>query len=119
MTVKRYDTCTVWEPGQRDPETNLITAGVSRVYQSEAAKGGKISYSNKGSEFYPKSTFWFRSDDLLDGDAHKEPQEDWMIARGSHNGAKPEDVGAEVIKMVNVHSNIKFGQPDSYTIGTQ
>lgn len=119
MTVPRYETCTIWEPGAIDPFTGLESAGTARVYTCEARKGGKTQYSDAtGSEFYPKSTFWVRSNEITSG-GHAEPKEDWQIARGDHSAVTdPSTVGAEIIRGVMVHSNAKFGEPDSYTIGT-
>ena len=120
MTVPRYETCTIWSLGSRDPFTGLQTTGQARVYTCEARKGGKVQYSDStGSEFYPKSTFWVRSGDIQSSYIHTEPEEGWLIARGEHGDVTdPSSVSAETIKGVMVHSNAKFGQSDSYTIGT-
>lgn len=118
MPVQRYELCTLWTPGAYDPIEDKETLGDVLVYQCESAQGGNTPYTAKGVEFYPKSTFWVRSDDIVSG-AHQEPQEGWLIARGDHRDVSdPATVGAEPVKGVMVHSNAKFGQPDSYTIGT-
>ncbi|AZU97934.1 hypothetical protein [Vibrio phage LP.1] len=118
MPVPRYEKCTIWTSGEYDPIEDKETLGDILVYTCESAKGGKTSYSSNGVEFYPKSTFWLRSGDIVSG-THQEPQEGWLIARGDHSGVSdPSTVGAEPIKGVMVHSNAKFGEADSYTVGT-
>lgn len=120
MTVPRYEKCTIWELGARDPFSGLETSGVARVYTCEARKGGKVQYSDStGSEFFPKSTFWVRESDIDSSFLHVEPEEGWQIARGDHRDVTdPSSVGAETIKGLMIHSNAKFGEADSYTIGT-
>ena len=119
MAVPRYNKCTIWSKGTKDPLTGLTTAGASRSYKCEVKRGGSIKFVDRtGSEFYPSSTFWVRLADLVDG-VHVEPTEGEMIAQGEHTGVtSPSDVGAETIKAVTVHNHLKFGEQESYTIGT-
>lgn len=119
MAVPRFNKCTIWSKGAKDPLTGLITAGVARSYKCEVKRGGSVKFVDRtGSEFYPSSTFWVRLTDLVNG-THVEPNEGEMIAQGEHLGVtKPSDVGAETIKAVKVHNHLKFGESDSYTIGT-
>lgn len=119
MAVPRYNKCTLWSQGTRDPMTGLTPAGQARVYKCEVKRGGSTKFVDRtGSEFYPSSTFWVRLSDLVTG-AHIEPKEGEMIAQGEHSGVTvPSTVGAEVIKAVTVHNHVKFGETESYTIGT-
>ena len=119
MTVPRFNKCTIWSAGTPDPFTGLETLGTARVYVCEVRRGGKTKLADRtGSEFYPSSTFWVRLSDL-DSGIHTEPQEGEMIAKGDHSGVTiPSDVGAEVVRAVVIHDNTKFGQSESYTIGT-
>ena len=117
--IPRYEVCTVWPKGATDPFTGIATWGSPVVYQCEIARGGKTKLSDRsGAEFYPTSTFWVRSGDVISG-THTEPKESSMIARGNHDGTiDPSSTDAESVRGVMVHSNAKFGQADSYTIGT-
>ena len=117
--VPRYNKCTIWGKGTKDPLTGLETLGEARVYMCEVRRGGKTKFADRtGSEFYPSSTFWVRLSDLFYG-VHVEPQEGEMIAKGDHAGVTtPSDVGAEIIRAVMVHDHTKFAEPESYTIGT-
>lgn len=119
MAVPRYNICTIWGAGVTDPFTGLETLGDVRTYKCALKKGGKTKFVDRtGSEFYPSSTFWVRESDLVSG-VHKDPGESEMIAKGSHAGiTTPSEVGAERIKSVFVHDHLKFGESESYTIGT-
>jgi len=119
MAVQRFNTCTIWSSGGTDPFTGLSALGEARTYKCEVKRGGKTKLADKtGSEFYPSSTFWVRLSDLASG-THIEPQEGEMIAKGDHTGiTDPSEVGAEVIRAVVVHDHAKFGESESYTIGT-
>lgn len=118
MAVQRFNKCTIFGKGTKNPLTGLETLGEVRVYKCEVRKGGKTKLSDRsGVEFYPSSTFWVRESDLVSG-AHKEPKEGESIAKGDHPGAAtPADAGAEVIRAVMVHDHTKFGESESYTIG--
>lgn len=120
MAIKRYNQCTIWRKGERDQVTGRETVGESRTYQCEVKRGGTSKFVDKtGEEFYPSSTFWVRESDLIDG-AHSEPVQDELIAQGLHNDiAEPDTVNAEAIRAVTVHNHAKFGESDSYTIGTK
>lgn len=119
MTIPRYNQCTIWRMGKRDPLTGLETVASVRTYQCEVKRGGKAKFADRtGSEFYPASTFWVREGDLLEGD-HIEPKQGEMIAKGLHTGVtNPAEAGAEVIRAVMIHDHKKFGELESYTIGT-
>ena len=119
MTVPRYNQCTIWTLGEEDPRTGLRQPSIAREYQCERSQGGKTKLTdNKGAEFYPSSTFWIRSNDLLSG-VHAEPKAGELIAYGLHSAVSdPSTVGAEVVRGVIVHSNAKFSESDSYTVGT-
>ena len=119
MGIQRFNICTIWTRGATDPFTGLESLGLARVYKCEVKRGGKTKLSDRtGSEFYPASTFWVRLSDLVSG-VHVEPNEGEMIAKGDHSGiTTPSDVGAEIIRAVVVHDHTKFGEADSYTIGT-
>lgn len=117
--VPRFKECTIWTMGKRDPVTGLPSAAIPRVYKCSRKKGGRVKYADSsGSEFYPKSTFWIRSSELVDG-THKEPTTGEVVALGNHMGASnPSSVGAEPIKAVTVNDHEKFGQDDSYVVAT-
>lgn len=119
MGIPRYNKCTIWTKGAVDPLTGIAALGDARVYKCEVKRGGSSKLSDKkGAEFYPASTFWVRLSDLVTG-AHVEPKEGDMIAKGSHyDVAVPSDVNAEVVRAVLVHNHVKFGESESYTIGT-
>jgi hypothetical protein len=119
MAIPRYQICTIWSKGTRDPFTGLDTLGTARVYKCSVRRGGKTKLSDRtGSEFYPASTFWVRLSDLVSG-THAEPQEGEVIAKGDHSGiSDPSEVGGEIIRAVMVHDHTKFGESESYTIGT-
>ena len=119
MAIPRFNKCTVWSKGTMDPLSGLETLGESRVYKCEVKRGGSTKFADKkGVEFYPASTFWVRLSDLVSG-VHVEPQEGEMIVQGEHNSAiLPSSVGAEIIRAVKVHNHVKFGETESYTIGT-
>lgn len=119
MAIPRYNTCTIWGKGTKDPLTGLETLGETRSYKCEVKRGGSTKLADKtGSEFYPSSRFWVRLSDLVTG-VHVEPSEGEMIAEGAHTGVtEPADVGGEVIRAVLVHDHKKFGESQSYTIGT-
>jgi len=119
MAVPRYNLCTIWSKGATDPYTGLETLGEVRVYKCAVKRGGSTKLADRtGSEFYPSSTFWVRLSDLVSG-VHKEPSESEIIAKGDHTGiTTPADVGAEGIRSVTVHDHLKFGETESYTIGT-
>lgn len=120
MAIPRYNKCTIWSKGASDPFTGLEALGDARVYACEVKRGGSTKLADKtGSEFYPSSTFWVRLSDLATG-VHIEPQEGEMIAQGVHDGiTTPSDVGAEIIRAVVIHNHVKFGETESYTIGTK
>jgi len=120
MAVPRFNKCTIWSKGTKDPFTGLETAGEARVYKCEVKRGGSTKFVDRtGSEFYPSSTFWVRLSELVTGE-HIEPNEGEMIAQGVHDGITvPSDVGAEIIKGVLVHNHVKFNETESYTIGTK
>jgi hypothetical protein len=120
MAIQRYNKCTIWGKGTTDPFTGLETLGEARVYKCEVKRGGNTKLSDRtGSEFYPASRFWVRLSDLVSG-IHTEPKEGEMIAEGDHAGlSDPSTVGAEVIRAVMVHNHVKFGESESYTIGTK
>jgi len=120
MGIPRYNTCTIWSKGKKDPLTGLATLGEARAYKCEVKRGGFTKLADKtGTEFYPSSMFWVRLSDLVSG-VHTEPQESEMIAQGDHTGVTtPSDVGAEIIRAVSVHNHTKFGESESYTIGTK
>jgi hypothetical protein len=119
MAIPRYNKCTIWTQGTRDPLTGLKTAGVARVYKCEVKRGGSTKFADKtGAEFYPSSTFWVRLSDLVTG-THIEPKEGEMIAQGDQSAVTdPSTVGAEIIRAVLIHNHVKFGESESYTIGT-
>lgn len=117
--IQRFNKCTIWGKGTKDPLTGLETLGDARVYKCEVKRGGSTKLADKtGSEFYPASTFWVRLSDLVTG-VHVEPKEGEMIAQGEHGSVSvPSDVGAEIIRAVLIHNHVKFGETESYTIGT-
>ncbi len=119
MAIQRFNKCTIWAKGTRDPLSGLSAPGVARVYMCELKRGGKTKFTDRsGAEFFPASTFWVRLTDLVTG-AHIEPNEGEMIAQGDHSAViKPADVNAEIIKGVIIHNHAKFGESESYTIGT-
>jgi hypothetical protein len=113
----RYEQCTIFRISE-DSITGEQTLTSVRVYQCSIKIGGKTKFvDNSGSEYYPASTFWVRSSDLLHGD-NVTPKSGDFIVRGDYrdNTSLPE--GSEKIRSVMIHSHAKFGQPDSYTIGT-
>lgn len=120
MAIQRYNKCTIWTKGTSDPFTGLETVGVARVYKCEVKRGSSAKLADKtGSEFYPSSMFWVRLSDLVTG-VHIEPQEGEMIADGVHDEVvDPSSVGAEIIRAVSIHNHVKFGESESYTIGTK
>lgn len=119
MTVPRYNVCTIWSIGETDPITGLPGLASPRVYKCSLKKGGKTKFvDSSGAEFYPKSTFWVRSNELVSG-VHSEPVFNEVVAKGDHrNVGEPSSVGAEVIKSVAVNDHAKFAQSESYVIGT-
>lgn len=119
MTVPRFKECTIWTKGEADPITGFPAASIPRVYKCSRRKGGRITFADtSGNEFYPKSTFWIRSGELVDG-IHSEPTEGQYVALGNHIGVSdPSTVGAEEIKAVTVHDHEKFNQGDSYVVAT-
>lgn len=119
MTVPRFKQCTIWTQAPKDPITGYPGAKIPRVYTCSRKKGGMTKFAdNSGAEFYPKSTFWVRSGELVAG-AHSEPVNGEFVALGNHIGVSdPSTVGAEEIKSVTVHDHEKFAQGDSYVIAT-
>lgn len=119
MAIPRFNKCTIWGRGSRDPITGRETLGAARSYKCEVKRGGSSKSIDKtGEEFYPSSTFWVREGDLIDG-THSEPVDGEMIAQGEHTDSDAVDSNAEVIRSVVVHNHVKFGESDSYTIGTK
>jgi len=118
MAVKRYKTCTIFARSVKDPSTGLETLGDARVYTCSRRQGGSSKLvDSTGSEFYPKSTFWVRESDLISG-VHIEPHTGEMIVLGDQSTSTPQDAGAEVVRSVTIHDHTKFGESDSYVIGT-
>jgi len=105
--------------GETDPITGLPGTATPRVYKCSLKKGGTAKFvDSSGAEFHPKSTFWVRSGELVSG-VHSEPVFNEVIAKGDHrNVGDPSSVSAEIIKSVTVNDHAKFGQGESYTIGT-
>ena len=117
--IPRYNTCTIWSKGAKDPVTGLYAYTNVRTYACEVKIGGSTKFADKtGDEFYPASTFWVRLSDLKSG-VHIRPKENEMIAEGDHlTVTNPSTVGAETIRAVKVHNHLKWGESESYTIGT-
>lgn len=119
MAIPRYNKCTVWGKPVEDLLTGIETYGEPRVYMCEVKQGGSTKYADsRGSEFYPKTTFWIRSNDIYMG-VHLAPSEGELIINGDWSAElNPINAGAEVIRAVLIHDHTKFNEPESYTIGT-
>ena len=120
MAVKRFNQCTIFTLGKRDPFTGLQPIESARSYQCSLKRGSNVKLvDSTGSEYYPASMYWVRESDLLDG-THSEPKNGEMIAKGVHDiSVTPADVGAEFIKSIMIHDHLKFGESESYTIGAK
>ena len=114
--IPRYETCTIFK-FSKDMISGLKTLTGVRVYQCETRQGGNTKFADSsGVEYYPLSTFWVRSNDALKGN-HTEPVQNEYIVLGDYYDSTELPEGARKIRSVTIHSNAKFGQPDSYTIG--
>lgn len=120
MAIPRFNKCTIWTKGGRDPVNGRETLGIARSYKCEVKRGSSSKSVDKtGEEFYPSSTFWVRESDLISG-THSEPTDGEMIAQGDHTDVdNAVNAGAEVVRSVVIHNHAKFGEKDSYTIGTK
>ena len=96
-----------------------LTYGAPTVYTCSIRSGGDTKLTDgKGVEFAPKDTFWVQPEDFVFGVAAT-PSVTWMIAEGDHRNVQaPETVGARQIRGRVIHRHKKFGQSQSWTLGT-
>lgn len=120
MTVRRFNQCTIFTLGNRDPFTGSQSISAVRSYRCAIKRGGSVKMvDSTGSEFHPSSMYWVREADVLTG-THTEPKNGEMIANGVYDvDVNPSDVNAEFIKSVAIHDHKKFNESDSYTIGAK